>query len=440
MCSCSSELKITTSSIDLGSLLSPQIEPPRVQAGPLVYAYQDFEILDPTHGSGYINTTQKLAYMFVGDTWVALDSGPLDQIYPPSGVAVSTGASWAASIPQANIALLNAALNTFTGAIAAATLSSQTLSLNQPDTTGEVLILAIQPNLTAGQTPRLIVGHSASSLDGTQLGFFYSGTPNTEQGTIGITGGVLSSFDQASNWHLPGTITCGGGVIDTAGNAVFTGSIDVNNPNSGSGPVVTSALMTPSLGSGGSNGIYIGQSNTPGNCAIYGFDFFGNGSSLNRGTVGIAAGASANFDAAGDWIFSGTITAAAKSFRIPHPTREGMKLVHGCPEGPEWAVYYRGESAVIDGEVEIELPDYFETLTREEGRSVLLTAIFDGENEPGTLAASRVENGKFTVTSSVLGQEFWWEVKAVRADVELLEIEQKMTEEEKALAKKKTAR
>jgi hypothetical protein len=39
------------------------------------------------------------------------------------------------------------------------------------------------------------------------------------------------------------------------------------------------------------------------------------------------------------------------------------------------------------------------------------------------LAASRVKEGKFKVWSGLPTQKFYWEVKAVRADIEPLEVE-----------------
>jgi len=41
--------------------------------------------------------------------------------------------------------------------------------------------------------------------------------------------------------------------------------------------------------------------------------------------------------------------ATRKSFRIPHPLHADLVLTHGCPEGPEFAVYYRGEGRLRDG-------------------------------------------------------------------------------------------
>ena len=69
----------------------------------------------------------------------------------------------------------------------------------------------------------------------------------------------------------------------------------------------------------------------------------------------------------------------------------------------------------------IKLPDYFEALTRKENRTVLLTA--KGE-EPYRLSYDPIIDGQFIVYGTKQDGEFYWEVKAVRADVEELEVEQ----------------
>jgi hypothetical protein len=122
---------------------------------------------------------------------------------------------------------------------------------------------------------------------------------------------------------------------------------------------------------------------------------------------------------------SGTFTAGTKNFRIVHPLDKSKTLTHSCIEGPEAAVFYRGEGQTDEeGRATITLPDYFEALTRPEGRTVMLTELFDDddENEMGKLAASRVKDGKFTVRSEYISMKFYWEVKAVRADVDPLEV------------------
>jgi len=129
----------------------------------------------------------------------------------------------------------------------------------------------------------------------------------------------------------------------------------------------------------------------------------------------------------GDVSASGAITAKTKSFRIDHPLDPGDScLSHAALEGPEHAVLYRGEARLRDGLARVELPYYFEALTREDGRTVVVTP----KVEPGMpftlLGASAVRDGAFTVhahDTSVAAQEFCWEVTAVRADVAPLAVE-----------------
>ena len=122
---------------------------------------------------------------------------------------------------------------------------------------------------------------------------------------------------------------------------------------------------------------------------------------------------------------NGSFAATYKNFDIPDPRYNDphKRLIHSSLEGPEHAVFYRGEAKLKNGKAIIKLPDYFEALTRKEGRTVILTCkngwsplYVDGE----------IENGKFIVRTTKNGdpnQEFYWEVKAIRADVPPLEVE-----------------
>lgn len=116
-----------------------------------------------------------------------------------------------------------------------------------------------------------------------------------------------------------------------------------------------------------------------------------------------------------------------KHFVIDHPLDpENRSLNHVCIEGPEAAVYYRGSGRLDGGRAEVELPTYFEALTRIDDRTVMLTAVSE-ENEPVVgLAASPVRDGRFVVRAADAGnssQRFHWEVKAVRADVDRVVVE-----------------
>ncbi len=58
---------------------------------------------------------------------------------------------------------------------------------------------------------------------------------------------------------------------------------------------------------------------------------------------------------------AGNLRATTKSFDIPHPTKEGMRLVYGVLEGPEHGVYHRG-TVEGKGVIKVELPEYWHKL------------------------------------------------------------------------------
>jgi hypothetical protein len=68
----------------------------------------------------------------------------------------------------------------------------------------------------------------------------------------------------------------------------------------------------------------------------------------------------------------GHILSAKKNFDIPHPTKEGWRLRHTCPEGPSNDVYTRGR---VTGKREIELPEYWTELVDPRSITVSLTPI-----------------------------------------------------------------
>jgi hypothetical protein len=120
---------------------------------------------------------------------------------------------------------------------------------------------------------------------------------------------------------------------------------------------------------------------------------------------------------------NGAITGTTKNFTIAHPGRPGGTLVHSAIEGPETAVYYRGEAQLRDGETVVTLPPYFEPLTRKEQRTVQLTPV---DAWAPLYVVGVVAEGRFRVRTPSGGnpsQRFFWEVKAVRADVEPLIVE-----------------
>lgn len=115
-----------------------------------------------------------------------------------------------------------------------------------------------------------------------------------------------------------------------------------------------------------------------------------------------------------------------KTFIIDHPNDPGRHLVHAALEGPEGAVFYRGSAQLIEGRIKVELPKYFEALTRSEGRTIQLTNV-DGFDRISvqTRNGTKILDGSFEVVAETADsrQRFDWVVTAVRADGALLEVE-----------------
>jgi hypothetical protein len=127
------------------------------------------------------------------------------------------------------------------------------------------------------------------------------------------------------------------------------------------------------------------------------------------------------------WLNSaGQVAATVKNFIIDHPTDPERDLAHATLEGPEHAVIYRGEGQLSDGVATVTLPGYFEPLTRVEGRTVLITPRVGPGGRVATLGASELRQGSFTVRAADDADataRFWWQVIAVRADVDELDVE-----------------
>jgi hypothetical protein len=104
---------------------------------------------------------------------------------------------------------------------------------------------------------------------------------------------------------------------------------------------------------------------------------------------------------------NGNLRATTKSFDIPHPTKEGMRLVYGVLEGPEHGVYHRG-TIEGKGNLLIELPDYWSELVNED-YTVTLTP-------HGNYGVHIVEKSLNSFTISLSGNLISKKFKAIKVD------------------------
>ncbi|PIR91145.1 hypothetical protein COU03_02935, partial [bacterium (Candidatus Gribaldobacteria) CG10_big_fil_rev_8_21_14_0_10_41_12] len=152
------------------------------------------------------------------------------------------------------------------------------------------------------------------------------------------------SIDNSGSLDMPGSLSVSGGgyslamVVDSDGIHMWSGDIRMWN----GGHIYTTNLTT-------------------------------------TGNVGIGTSPSYSnkLEVYGNVNIQGTLSASTKNFVIDHPLDpENKQLIHSSLEGPEIAVFYRGEAQLQNGKAEVVLPNYFEALTRKENRTVLLTPKF----------------------------------------------------------------
>ena len=87
------------------------------------------------------------------------------------------------------------------------------------------------------------------------------------------------------------------------------------------------------------------------------------------------------------------ILSAKKNFDIPHPSKEGWRLRHTCPEAPYNDVYIRGK---VKNKSEIELPPYWKDFIDIESITVSLTPIGAHQN----VIVKRIDENKVYLQSN----------------------------------------
>ncbi len=104
---------------------------------------------------------------------------------------------------------------------------------------------------------------------------------------------------------------------------------------------------------------------------------------------------------------------SAKTFIINHPLDKEKYLVHGCLEGPEAGVYYRGQSEITNSEsVEVSLPEYVKSFS---DFTVQISPIYNGNIN--IYNSSEVIEGKFRVYGN--SGKFYWFVHCLRQSVDV---------------------
>ena len=117
-------------------------------------------------------------------------------------------------------------------------------------------------------------------------------------------------------------------------------------------------------------------------------------------------------------MWTASIVGTSKLFDIKHPTKgEGHRLAHGCLEGPELGVYYRGR---LKGSNIIKLPHYWEGLVDYQTITIHLTP----NHMHQELYVKKLEIGKITIMNNTGSKiDCSYIVYAQRKDVDKLIVE-----------------
>lgn len=167
-------------------------------------------------------------------------------------------------------------------------------------------------------------------------------------------------------------IALGLGPAEARGSAYIEGPAIVGDP--GSFPMVHATLMVgPSINGEATTPIVPGALCTGVNNP-YSLCVKGDAAILDNVDVAANINAGNNIVAQGEVMSrcGGHILSAKKNFDIPHPSKEGWRLRHTCPEGPSNDVYVRGR---VRNKTEIDLPDYWEKFVDQSSITVNLTPI-----------------------------------------------------------------
>lgn len=114
---------------------------------------------------------------------------------------------------------------------------------------------------------------------------------------------------------------------------------------------------------------------------------------------------------------TGSFSKASGTFLIDHPLDPTNKVLrHSFVESPEMMNVYKGRARLVNGEVTITLPEWFDALNHPDTREISLTCI---NGWSPLFLVDHVRGNQFTVRTADGGsaiQEFSWVVYAVRND------------------------
>ncbi len=115
----------------------------------------------------------------------------------------------------------------------------------------------------------------------------------------------------------------------------------------------------------------------------------------------------------GNVTVTGTLSAAAKNFKIDHPLEPADKyLVHTSVESPDMMNIYNGNVVTDDdGLAEVQLPDWFEALNTDFRYQLTVIGRF-----AQAIVEREIESNRFTIRTNLGNVKVSWQVTGIRHD------------------------
>lgn len=334
-------LKLITGTLDISSLFTSIASVSKINSKFIPRAYSDAEvIIPPNAGQLYYNVVEKNFKYYENGIWNPLGTGGGGgtMIYPPAGIAVSTGSGWAASISPASLitypppGLANSSGTGWLLSIDPTTLQ-RNISLTTTGNSGPATFIGTTlniPQYTGGTGGMVYPPAGIAVSDGTQ---WQSSIPHSSNAGAGWT---VTGTGGSGGLNLLWNLSAGNGETDFI-NDMGPGSLGGFRWYNATGGAVLTNNTTPGMELDTNNALHVTGAILGGAAAII-------VGTITAGNTHVRIGDRA----AGGWTTgSANINADTQSFVINAPNGAGSILYFNFDQGGSGVQFCNGAGVAV---------------------------------------------------------------------------------------------